>query len=148
MPEKILDWKGNEVKDGMTIYFVQTKPGVVASSRMGLLIPQTGETIWEDEKDWKERKDKEIWELGRPYEVSERGGQLYITSRFENDPDIDSLTQPLYSPFGELPPIAIKGISDTKEENSWMSYEDAIALQKLKDDSPFNNLGTFKKKQP
>ena len=25
--EKVFDWKGNEVKAGMTIYFVQTKPG-------------------------------------------------------------------------------------------------------------------------
>lgn len=110
---KYLDWKGNEIKAGMTIYFVQTKPGFLETGRYGLMIPQTGETVWEDEKNWVERKSKEIWELGRPYVVSEKGGVLMVTMFFENDPDIDSLTTPLHIPFeGPLPTIAIKGISD------------------------------------
>jgi hypothetical protein len=109
----IRDWKGNEIKAGMTIYFVQTKPGFLESSRMGLLMPDTGETIWEDEKIWLERKNKDVWELGDPYVVSERNGMLMITRHYKDDPDIDSLTTTLWSPFGETPPIAIKGISDS-----------------------------------
>lgn len=112
--DKFLDWKGNEIKAGMTIYFVQTKPGVLESSRMGLLMPHTGETIWEDEKQWLDRKNQEVWELSEPYEVSERNGVLMITKYFENDPDIDSLTTTLYDPFNQSPIIAIKGISDKK----------------------------------
>lgn len=112
---KFFDWKGNEIKAGMTIYFVQTKPGVLESSRVGLMMPHSGETIWEDEKGWQERKNQEIWELGEPYEVTERDGILMITRYFENDPDIDSLTTTLQDPFNPNPILAIKGISDKKQ---------------------------------
>lgn len=107
------DWKGNEIKAGMTIYFVQTKLGVLESSRMGLLMPN-GNHVWEDEKTWMERKNQEVWELSEPYKVSERKGVLMITRYFENDPDIDSLTTTLYDPFNPSPMLAIKGISDKK----------------------------------
>jgi len=113
--EKIFDWKGNEIKAGMTIYFVQTKPGFLVSSRMGLLIPQTGKMIWEKEENWIKRRDEDIWELGKPREVTQENGRLYITERF-NDPDIELLTQPLSDAFmwDAKPTIAIKGISETK----------------------------------
>lgn len=109
---EIKDWKGNEIKAGMTIYFIQTKPGVLESSRQGIMLPQTGETIWEPEENWLERKNKEIWELGKPYLVSEsQDGSLRITVHYD-DPDIESITMPLFCPLGGTPTIAIKGISD------------------------------------
>lgn len=112
--EKIFDWKGNEIKAGMTIYFVQTKPGLIESSRIGLLMPQTGETIWEDEKDWEERKNKEIWELGQPYLVGEKNDRLFYTTMADEDGYTFSF--PFFAAFlfGSTPIIAIKGISDTK----------------------------------
>jgi len=108
MNEKILDRKGNEIKAGMTIYYVRTKPGIVSSSRFGLLMPQTGETIWEDEESWNKRKNEDIWELGCPYEVTEVDGRLRMT---RHDEDGYSFSFPLVPADN----ICIKGISDVKE---------------------------------
>lgn len=110
-PEKYFDWKGNEIKSGMTIYFVQTRPGALESSRLGMLMPQTGETIWEDEKVWQERKNKEVWELGQPYDVhcTDGGNWFYAT---KEDEDGCTFSFPLSLQKDSI--IAIKDISDKK----------------------------------
>lgn len=105
--EKIVDWKGNEVKAGMAIYFVQQKPGIISSGRIGLLMPQTGETIWETEESWNTRKNEDVWELGRPYEIVEVNGNLRM---IRHDEDGYSFSFPLVPADN----ICIKGISDKK----------------------------------
>jgi hypothetical protein len=119
---EVFDWNGNEIKEGMIIYFVQTKPGFLESSRNGILIPQTGETIWEDEDEWQKRKNANIWELGEGMEVKKdrnterlfvetitKGSGEWEGSTFHSK--IDLLMQ--IKMWGELT-IAIKGISDKK----------------------------------
>lgn len=109
---EIKDWKGNEIKAGMTIYFVKTKPGFLETSRHGLLIPQTGETILEDEKNVEERKNREVWELGHEYLVEEKQGRLFYTTSPNEDGETYSSSFTTAFLFGSEPIIAIKGISD------------------------------------
>lgn len=83
---------------------------------MGLLIPQTGETVWlESEETVLERKNKEVWELGDPLEVVWQQGRLCAKMIVENNPDVEQIIFPITSMFGVAPTIAIKGISDKKE---------------------------------
>lgn len=110
--EKIFDWKGNEVKVGMTIYFVQTKS--MSFGRFGLMMPGTGETVWESDEDYEKRKEiekKPIWHLGVPYMVEEKFGELYYTTL----PDEEGYTYGCQLCHETHQTIAIKGISDTKE---------------------------------
>ena len=111
--EKIFDWMGNEVKAGMTIYFVQTKPSFLETARIGWVIPITGVNIWEDEKEWEKRKNRDVWELGREYDVVNIRGGLQVRMNIEDNEDIESIIFPICYMFGENPTIAIKGISDT-----------------------------------
>lgn len=113
--EPILDWKGNEIKAGMTIYFIQTEPGFLETARMGLMMPGTGKTIWEDEKNVEERKNKVVWRLGNPYTVSEKEGQLFYTTEEDEEGYTASFPFSMAFLFGSKPTIAIKGISDQKE---------------------------------
>lgn len=110
--EIIRDWKGNEIKAGMTIYFVQTKPMTIG--KFGMLIPD-GEgghsQVWESDEDYDKRANKEIWELGVPYLVIENNGRLY----YQTMPDEEgyTLSSPFYESIIREVTIAIKGISDT-----------------------------------
>jgi len=109
--QKIFDWKGNEIKPGMTIYFVQTK--CTHWGRYGLMIPSIGETIWESDEDYEKRKeedDKPIWYLGRPYNVEERFGELYYITM----PNEDGETFGCQLRYETNVTIAIKDISDKK----------------------------------
>lgn len=111
---KFLDWKGNEVKAGMTIYFVQTKP--INLGRMGLLIPAGSnnsgkvEEIWESDEDYEKRKNQDIWELGDEYKVLETEGKLFVSHK---DGDYTFVTPLTFSFYG-YSTIAIKGVSDIK----------------------------------
>lgn len=113
MAEKILDWKGNEVKAGMVIYFVQTRVGFPANSRHGVIIPGSGEMVWEKEEDWIKRRDEEIWELGQPYNVDFKYGQLWYTTF----PDEEDYTYSAQLALRKDSMIAIKGISDKNENH-------------------------------
>lgn len=115
MIEKYFDWKGNEIKAGMIIYFIQTKPVFFESSRIGLMMPGTGETTWEDEKVWQERKNKEIWELGQPYLIKENEHGLFYTTMPDEEGYTYSFHFSMAFHFGNIPTIAIKGISDKKD---------------------------------
>lgn len=113
----ITDWKGNEVKAGMTIYFVQTKPGLLESSRFGVCFPDRdgkSHSVWEPEENWLERKNKEMWELGEEYLVEEKNGILYYTTTPDRDGYTYSAPFSMASLFGSAPTIAIKGISDAQ----------------------------------
>lgn len=109
--EKIFDWKGNEIKAGMVIYFVQTKPGLLESMRHGILMPSTGKTVWENESGWQERKNEDRWELGQEWLVVESGGRLCIQYA---DGEM-TVTIP-FNQFGgdKEQVIVIKDISDTQ----------------------------------
>ena len=123
--DKITDWKGNEIKEGMTIYFVQTKPFNLG--RMGWLVPEgmtesgKPETIMESYEDY-EKRNQPIWELGDEMIVMAKdNGRLYVETNMECNgelngytisSEVDLLMQIKHSK--ELT-IAIKGISDTKE---------------------------------
>lgn len=119
MTDKIFDWEGNEVKAGMTIYFVQTKPGFLESGRVGVTTPQTGEIVWEDESSGQERKNKVVWELGEEMLVEKDANSRLIVKTvtkgagelegYTFNSTIDLIMQKRFSP--DLT-IAIKGISD------------------------------------
>lgn len=109
MNEVITDWKGNEIKAGMTIYFVTTKVPFPYSGRISILMPQTRESIQESEEDWIKRKNTDIWSLGMPHTVEEKYGQLFYTT--EPDEEGYTFSFPLY----QRDNIAIKNISDKKE---------------------------------
>ena len=85
MSEKIYDWKGNEIKEGMIIYFVQTKPGILDSSRLGIMmIDRAGmpHQVLEPEENWAERKNKQFWNLGEEMIVyaNKNGTKLHKTN--------------------------------------------------------------------
>ncbi|MFA7290363.1 MAG: hypothetical protein WC055_15925 [Melioribacteraceae bacterium] len=104
--QPIYDWMGNEIKAGMTIYYVQTK---IMYSQFGVAFPMNEEhceIILFDKQ-----PDEECWELGTGYEVFDNGGVLYVTKQFGEY----SISSPVYI-FPETNTIiAIKGISDTKK---------------------------------
>lgn len=104
---KILDWKGNEVKAGMTIYFVQTKPMTIG--KFGMIMPN-GTQVWESDEDYEKRKNEDIWFLGRPYIVSESNGRFILTT--EPDKEGYTYSMPFYQSLENESTIAIKGISD------------------------------------
>ena len=117
---KIYDWVGNEVKVGMTIYFVKTKPGIIESSRIGIMFTDANgfcHQTWEPEENWLERKNKDVWELGEPLEVVWQQGRLCVLMRFNNTPEIEQVIFPIVPMLGEPPIIAIKGLSDNKIEH-------------------------------
>jgi hypothetical protein len=125
---KIFDWKGNELKAGMTIYFIQTSPGFLEGSRHGIMYPDVNgkaHQTWEPEEQWQERKNKKVWRLGDEYLVHQdkADGTLFIKSIIKGKGDLDgyifSEKVLLNSKFHFLQPptIAIKGISDTPPEN-------------------------------
>ena len=99
--EKVFDRLGNEIKEGMSIYLVQTN---VHQMEMGWLIPNEGyrKVI--------EASDTDCWILSKEYLVKERSGRLYIEIKCGED---GTLIQPLYpSAWFDKPMYAIKGISD------------------------------------
>lgn len=108
----IKDWKGNEIKAGMVIYFVNTNPGILESSRHGLFMPD-GKQIWEPEGQWLERKNQKIWELGNSYEVIERSDGGFNLKTKTGD---DTFIFPIEYEFTYDSIIAIKDISDQKPE--------------------------------
>lgn len=110
--EKIFDWKGNEVKAGMTIYFVRTKN--LSFGRLALMTPTQGLVYIESEEDYEKRKNEDVWELGEPLEVVWQQGRLCTLMIIKNDPDIEQIIFPITSMFGEKPIIAIKELSDKK----------------------------------
>lgn len=106
--DKIFDWKGNEVKAGMTIYFVRTTP--IFNGKLGLFIPKPKgryNQIWETDEAYSERMNQEIWELGREYELikNDIGEWKLLLKSGEYTFEI---------PFEPHPIIAIKGVSDKK----------------------------------
>jgi len=114
---KIFDWKGNEIKEGMTIYFVQTS--AMNFGRFGMFIPDGvggGHSIYESDEDYEKRKEKQnepIWHLGMPYNVEEKNGDLFYTT----PKDEDDYTLSFQLRYRKDSTIAIKGISDTKKLN-------------------------------
>lgn len=110
---KFLDWKGNEIKPGMTIYFVRTKNmplkfGIIIPA--GISVSGECEEQWESEESYQERMNEEVWELGYGYEVTETDKKLFITM---TDGEYSYRT-PLSYKEQENSVVAIKGVSDKK----------------------------------
>lgn len=117
MPHQFFDWKGNEIREGMVIYFVRTKPFNLG--RMGMLIPEgisaSGKTeeIWESDEYYEKRTTGDVWELGREYEVKISNDFPLTLSIAWNDGN-NYMVSPLHFCIDDSTTIAIKGISDIK----------------------------------
>lgn len=117
MGHAIRDWRGNEVKEGMTIYFVQTKPMYIG--KYGMLIPggctKDGKPteVWESDEDYEIRRNEDIWHLGNPYEVTKKDGRLFASFN-EGELTFSTLLSNLVAEPPLTTTIAIKGISDIK----------------------------------
>jgi hypothetical protein len=109
---KFLDWKGNEIKAGMTIYFVRTKPMLMG--RLGWMIPNGKgeyEQRWEPQEQADERNNKDYWILGEPCEVVEMNNELWYQMKGN---DGYTFSFQLRYKVQENTIVAIKGISDEK----------------------------------
>ena len=140
--KKVHDHIGNEVKEGMTIYLVQTKPFVFG--KIGMFIPagisKSGkvEEIWESEDEYQKRKNTNIWELGEPYLVwKDDDGDLYINQVTKGINELAGYTfysrvhldfRDVFDDKKDKIVIAIKGISD-KNPNQGESDERSVATE-------------------
>lgn len=113
MEEKYFDWKGNEIKAGMIIYFVNTEHRF---GRAGIIMP-SGDgsaftTLWqESDEELNERLSKPVWELGMPYEVEIIDGEYFMKCKVGEYSFSRSFKhRSIYVTGEEI--IAIKGISD------------------------------------
>lgn len=101
---KVLDWKGNEIKEGDEICFIEVKSGGIFTN-VHFWIPFTGERIPIDMP-----PEKDCWDVGEYYKVKKIGDCLYYTVDFGEN----KATIPLCDNFVDDKRfiLAIKGESD------------------------------------
>lgn len=98
--DKIFDYIGNEVKEGMSIYFVQTN---IHQMEMGFLMPGGGYQKVID------ASDTDCWILGKEYLVKDGSMGLYVEIKAGSY----TFMQTIESAFiFNKQTIAIKGVSD------------------------------------
>lgn len=102
----ILDHLGNEIKEGMAIYLVQTN---IHEMACGMLIPDKGYVSIS------EAKDTSCWVLGEAHLVKSENGRLFIeyhTGEYKFNAPLNS------EMWFEKQTIAIQGISDQEPETA------------------------------
>lgn len=110
----IADWKGNEIKEGMEICFVQT---VIHNSKMSWLMPKGGGKFVENVLC--EASDEPCWILSEYYIVEKDGNRLFVPTVTKGAGELKGYTFHSRIYLGEKnffennPTMAIKGISDT-----------------------------------
>jgi len=109
--DKVFDWKGNELKAGDEVCFIKIRTHDWIQ-RMGILMPNTGETIWSD---FKPEPEKDCWEIGDYVKIYEHNGGLYYTVNFGDDVHWCHISMLAVLPNPRTI-LAIKGVSDMPDK--------------------------------
>jgi len=115
VPEKIVDWKGNEIKDGDEICFIKFLERDYYG-KAGMFMPDGkggGETHWFKIEP---NPDKECWEVGEYLKVEMKGNIPYVTTKLGEYTFTQPISMMLFSMNKDCSILAIKGISDTPEK--------------------------------